>query len=155
MSRIEQALQSLNMTLPEAPKPVAAYVPVRLTGSWAFISGQIPLQEGHLMASGPVPSATSPEMAASAARQCVLNGLAALRTALGGDLDRVVSVVRVGVFVASDPDFTGQPAVADGASKLLVDLLGEAGKHARAAVGSVSLPLGASVEVEMVVEVRD
>lgn len=155
MSRIEQALQSLNMTLPEAPKPVAAYVPVRLTGSLAFISGQIPLQDGDLMASGPVPSATSPEEAASAARQCVLNGLAALRTALGGDLDRLVSVVRVGVFVASDAEFTGQPAVADGASKLLVDLLGEDGKHARAAVGSVSLPLGASVEVEMVVEVRD
>jgi len=152
MSRLEQALHGLNLELPDAPKPVAAYVPIRIAGSMAFVSGQIPLRNGELMASGPVPSQTSPEAAAAAARQCVLNGLAALKTALGGDLDRVASVVRVGVYVASDAGFTGQPAVADGASTLLVDVLGEDGRHARAAVGSVSLPLGASVEVEMIVQ---
>ena len=107
------------------------------------------------MASGPVPSATRPDIATAAARQCVVNALAALRHTLDGDLDRIEGIVRLGVFVASDRDFHGQPAVADGASELLVSLWGEAGRHARAAVGCVALPLGATVEVELVVQLRE
>jgi len=106
------------------------------------------------VATGPVPSATSLDDAKSAARCCAINALAALRAALDGDLDRITGILRVGVFVASDPAFTSQPAVADAVSTLLVEVFGEAGRHARAAVGSVSLPLNASVEVEMVVELR-
>jgi enamine deaminase RidA (YjgF/YER057c/UK114 family) len=154
MSTIDARLAELGITLPEAPKPVAAYVPSVRSGSLLFVSGQVPLREGSLVAEGPVPSATSPEEAAAAARQCVLNGLAVMKAALG-DLDRVRQIVRVGIFVCSDPGFTGQPAVGNGASELLQEVFGEAGRHARAAVGSVALPLGASVEVEFVVEVAD
>ncbi len=153
MTRIETRLADLGISLPDPPLPVAAYVPVRLCGGLAFVSGQIPIQDGDLQAVGAVPSCVSPETAAEAARLCAINGLAALKGALGS-LDRVVGVVRVGVFVASEPGFTDQPAVANGASTLLVDVFGEAGRHARAAVGSVSLPLGVTVEVEMVVEIE-
>lgn len=154
MSTIDARLAELGITLPEAPKPVAAYVPCVRSGSLLFVSGQVPLRDGSLVAEGPVPSVTSPEDAAAAARQCVLNGLAVMKAALG-DLDQVRQVVRVGIFVCSDPGFTGQPAVGNGASELLMEVFGEAGRHARAAVGSVALPLGASVEVEFVVEVAD
>jgi enamine deaminase RidA (YjgF/YER057c/UK114 family) len=146
-------LADLGIELPDPPAPVAAYVPVRVVGGLAFVSGQIPTREGVVQAAGPVPSVVPPEAAVDAARLCAINGLAALRQALGS-LDRVLGVVRVGVFVASDPDFTDQPAIANGASTLLVDVFGEAGRHARAAVGSVSLPLGVTVEVEMVVEIE-
>lgn len=152
MGRIENALQHLKITLPDPPGAVANYLPVRIAGSLAFVSGQIPMVEGELIASGAVPSVVTPDAARAAARQCVINALAALRQALDGDLDQICGVVRLGVFVASDPDFHGQPAVADGASELLVDLWGDAGRHARAAVGCVALPLGATVEVELVVE---
>ncbi len=152
MSRIATRLADLGIELPDPPAPVAAYVPVRITGPLAFVSGQIPMQAGVLKAVGPVPSAVTTEAAAEAARLYAINGLAALQAALG-TLDRVLGVVRVGVFVASDPEFTDQPAVANGASTLLVDVFGEAGRHARAAVGSVSLPLGVSVEVELLVEI--
>jgi len=152
---IDARLADLGISLPEAPRPVAAYVPSVRTGDLLFVSGQLPLRDGALVAEGPVPSATSPEEATAAARQCVLNGLAVMRAALDGDLDRVRRVVRVGIFVCSDPGFTGQPAVGNGASELLMAVFGEAGRHARAAVGSVALPLGASVEVEFVVEVGD
>ncbi len=155
MASIDARLSELGIELPAAPRPVASYVPAVRTGSLLFVSGQVPLREGRLVAEGPVPSVTSPEAAVAAARQCVLNGLAVMRDALGGDLDRVRRIVRVGVFVCSDPGFTGQPGVGNGASDLLVEIFGEAGRHARAAVGSVALPLGASVEVEFVVEVAD
>ena len=151
MSRIESALTALGITLPPAPAPVAAYQPVRMADSLAFVSGQIPMQNGTLVAAGTVPSVISAEDAAAAARICTINGLAALKAALGGNLDRVRTVVRVGGFVASDAGFTGQPQVADGASQLLADVLGDAGRHARAAVGCIALPLGAAVEVEMTV----
>ena len=153
MSMVESRLRDLGITLPEAPRPVAAYMPVRIGAEWAFVSGQIPMQDGVLLATGPVPSSTSPDDAKRAARCCTINALAALREALDGDLDRITGVLRVGVFVASDADFFGQPAIADAVSTLLVEAFGEAGRHARAAVGSVSLPLGATVEVEMVVGV--
>ena len=154
MGAIADRLASLGIELPEAPKPVAAYVPAVRTGNLIAISGQIPMRRGELIASGRVPSVVPVEDAQVAACQCVLNGLAVLHDALDGDLDRVERFVRLGVFVASDPTFTGQPTVANGASELLVEIFGDKGRHARAAVGSVALPLDATVEVEMLVEVR-
>jgi enamine deaminase RidA (YjgF/YER057c/UK114 family) len=148
-----QRLQELGITLPDAPKPVAAYVPAVRTGNLIYVSGQVPLREGALVAAGAVPSQVSIVLATEAARQCAINGLAVLSAALEGDLDRVTRIVRLGVFVCSDPGFTEQPKVANGASTLLQEVFGERGRHARAAVGSVALPLGAAVEVEMLVEV--
>jgi enamine deaminase RidA (YjgF/YER057c/UK114 family) len=155
MSPIAQRLAELKLTLPSAPKPVAAYAPAVRTGNLIFISGQVPFSDGKLVATGPVPSAVTLEAARDAARQCVLNALAVLADQLDGDLDRVKQIVRVGVFVCSDPGFTDQPKVANGASELLQELFGERGRHARAAVGSIALPLGATVEVEMIAEVSD
>lgn len=153
MGRIEHALAEQGITLPAPSGAVANYLPVRLAGNLAFVSGQIPLSEGQLCASGPVPSTITPQAAKAAARQCVINALAALQEALGGELDRIEGIVRLGVFVASDRDFHGQSAVADAASELLVTLWGDAGRHARAAVGCMALPLGATVEVELVVAI--
>ena len=153
MPRIRERLAELGLSLPAAPRPVASYVPSVRAGDLVFISGQIPMREGKLLAAGPVPSKVSPEAARHAARQCALNALAVLAEGLSGDLDRVRRIVRLGVFVASDPGFEGQPQVANGASDLLVEIFGEAGRHARAAVGSIALPLGATVELEMVAQV--
>ena len=150
---ITERLQELNLELPPAPKPVAAYVPSVRTGDLIYISGQVPLRDGELLATGAVPSAVSFEQAREAARQCTLNALAVLAGQLGQDLDRVKQIVRVGVFVCSDPGFTDQPKVANAASELLQEIFGERGRHARAAVGSVALPLGAPVEIEMIAEV--
>lgn len=153
MPRIDERLAELAIDLPDAPKPVAAYVPSVHANGLVFVSGQIPLKEGSLMATGTVPSETDVEMAVAAARQCGINALAVLKSALEGDLDRVQRIVRIGVFVASDPGFTDQPLVANGASELMLDVFGDAGRHARAAVGSIALPLNASVEVELVAQV--
>ena len=153
MPRIDARLDELGIRLPDAPKPVAAYVPSVHAQGLIFISGQIPLKEGSLMATGTVPSETAVDQAVSAARQCAINALAVLKSSLEGDLDRVKRIVRIGVFVASDPGFTDQPLVANGASELMLEVFGDAGRHARAAVGSVALPLNASVEVELVAEV--
>jgi len=154
MGKIATRLEQIGVNLPAPPRPVASYVPAVRSGTLVFVSGQVPIVDGELVARGPVPSAVNPAAATAAARQCAVNALAVLASALDGDLDRVRRIVRVGVFVASDPGFHGQPQVANGASDLLVEVFGEAGRHARAAVGSVALPLGATVEVEMVVEVR-
>jgi enamine deaminase RidA (YjgF/YER057c/UK114 family) len=151
--RIESRLAQLGITLPPAPKPVAAYVPAVRSGNLIFVSGQIPMSSGSLVCKGPVPSAVTLDQAKAAARQCVLNALAAVRDAAGIDLDQISRIVRLGVFVCSDKDFFDQPKVANGASELLQEIFGENGRHARAAVGSIALPLGATVEVEMVVEV--
>jgi enamine deaminase RidA (YjgF/YER057c/UK114 family) len=151
---IHEKLAALGLTLPAAPKPVAAYVPAVRAGNLLFISGQIPTKDGKLLASGRVPSAVSLEQAQAAARQCTLNALAILDDQIGGDWSRLVRIVRVGVFVASDDTFTEQSKVANGASELLAGVLGEAGKHARVAVGVPVLPLGATVEVEFLAEVR-
>jgi enamine deaminase RidA (YjgF/YER057c/UK114 family) len=148
----ESRLQALGLTLPTPSKPVAAYIPCRQVGNLLWVAGQIPLKEGVLLATGPVGDDLSVETAAGCARQCVLNGLAAAKAHLGS-LDRIKSVVRVGVFVACGAEFTQHPKVADGASELLGAVFGEAGKHARAAVGAPSLPLGACVEVELLFEV--
>ncbi len=150
MGRIHDRLHQLGITLPTPPKPVAAYVPCVKAGNLVYVSGQIPFRDGKLIAAGPVPSVVSVDDARAAAHQCALNALAVLATAVDGDLDRVERIVRLGVFVCSDPGFTDQPKVANGASEFVVEVFGEAGRHARAAVGSVALPLGAAVEVEMV-----
>lgn len=152
MSTPSEALAALGLALPTPPKPVAAYIPSVRTGNLVFVSGQLPMREGTLTATGAVPSAVSPEAAKDAARVCALNALAVAAEAAGG-LDRIRRIVRLGVFVQSDPGFTGQPGVANGASELMQSVFGEAGRHARAAVGSVALPLGATVEVDLIAEV--
>ena len=154
MPEIHARLDQLGITLPVAPRPVAAYIPAVRTGNLVVISGQVPFSDGKLLATGQVPSMTGVEAATAAARQCGLNALAVLADQLDGDLDRVERIVRLGVFVASDPSFGEQPAVANGASELMLEVFGEAGRHARAAVGAPSLPLGATVEVEMLAEVK-
>jgi enamine deaminase RidA (YjgF/YER057c/UK114 family) len=131
---------------------VAAYVPFVRTGSLVFVSGQLPMKDG-VMAKGSIPGQVSVEQGAAAARQAALNGLAVLADAAGG-LDRVKRIVRVGVFVCSEAGFIEQPKVANGASELLQQVFGEAGRHARAAVGNIALPLGACVEVELLAEVE-
>jgi enamine deaminase RidA (YjgF/YER057c/UK114 family) len=154
MSNPHDALAGLGLALPPAPKPVAAYVPAVRTGNMVFVSGQLPFSDGALLATGPVPSKVSVEDAQKAARQCALNALSVLADQLGGDLSRVVRIVRLGVFVQSDDRFDGQPKVANGASEFMQQVFGEAGRHARAAVGTNALPLDACVEVEVLAEVR-
>lgn len=148
-------LAALELSLPVAPKPIASYVPAVRTGDLVIVSGQLPMVDGELACTGFVPGDVSVDDAQDAARRCVLNGLAALGALIEGDYDRLVRVVRVGVFVQSDPGFTDQALVANGASNFLQELLGENGRHARAAVGCNALPLGAPVEIEFTFEVRD
>jgi enamine deaminase RidA (YjgF/YER057c/UK114 family) len=155
VSTVAARLKELGIALPAAPKPVAAYVPAVRSGQLVFVSGQLPFANGSLTAAGAVPSKVGLESAQAAARQCVLNGLAVLSDMLGGDLDRVERIVRIGVFVQSDTGYGDQPKVANGASELLQQIFGERGRHARAAVGTNALPLDASVEIEFLVEVRD
>jgi enamine deaminase RidA (YjgF/YER057c/UK114 family) len=151
---IDAKLTELGLTLPEAPKPIAAYVPSMRTGNLLFVSGQLPTKDGNLLATGPVPSATSIDAAQAAARQCVLNALAIVKASLGGDWSKLVKCVRVGAFIQSDPGFAEQAKVANGASELLQQIMGDPGRHARAAVGTNTLPLNASVEVEFLFEVK-
>jgi enamine deaminase RidA (YjgF/YER057c/UK114 family) len=153
MHEIDLALTRLGLTWPEPPRPVASYVRAVRTGNLLFVSGQLPLRDGALLRTGKVPSKVSVADAQTAAAQCALNALAIVRVELGGDLTKLVRVVRLGVFVQCDEGFADQAKVANGASDLLVSLLGEKGRHARAAVGTHALPLDAPVEVEMIVEV--
>lgn len=148
----EQRLTELGLTLPDVVPPVAAYVPAVRSGGFVFTAGQIPMRDGSLVAVGKVGGEVTPEQAYDAARQCALNGLAAVRSVVG-DLSSVRRIVKVVVFVASTPDFTGQPGVANGASELLGEVFGDAGVHARSAVGVSVLPLDSAVEVELTVEV--
>lgn len=150
---IEAKLQELGLTLPEAPKPVAAYVPFVQTGNLIVISGQLPFKDRHLVATGKVASKVQQSLARSAARQCFLNALSVLGDAIDGDWNRLTRIVRLGIFVQSDDDFYDQPKVANGASELCQELFGDAGKHARAAVGVNVLPLNATVELELTAEV--
>lgn len=149
---VEERLATLGIELPPAARPVASYVPVVVSGGFAFVAGQVPLDEGKPTATGRVGESVSLEDAQRLARRCALQALAALREELGS-LDRVRRIVKVTVWVAAPEGFTEQPQVANGASDLLVEVFGEAGKHARAAVSSPSLPLGVPVEVELVAEV--
>ncbi|MFF7247652.1 RidA family protein [Embleya sp. NPDC008237] len=148
----EQRITELGLTLPGVVPPVAAYVPAIRTGNYIHTSGQLPMIEGKLPATGKVGAEVTPEEAKQLARQCALNALAAVKAELG-DLSLVRRVVKVVGFVASAPDFTGQPGVVNGASELLGEVFGEAGRHARSAVGVAVLPLDAPVEVEILVEV--
>jgi enamine deaminase RidA (YjgF/YER057c/UK114 family) len=146
-------LQSLGITLPPVSGPFGAYVPARRAGNLIFVAGQLPMKDGKLMATGPVPSRCSLDDARAAARQCVINAIAAVQMLPGG-VDTIAGVVRVGAFVNSDNAFTDQPKVADAASELLRELFGDAGQHARAAVGVNTLPRDASVEIEVIFEAR-
>lgn len=152
MGAVEDRLAEVGLEVPEVAAPVASYVPAVRTGSYVYTSGQVPLRGGQLIATGKVGGAVSPEDATACARQCALNAIAAVKAELG-DLDAVKRVVKVVCFVASEAGFTGQPQVANGASDLLATAFGDAGAHARSAVGVAVLPLDAPVEVEIVVEV--
>ena len=150
----ENRLRELGIELPPAPAPVASYVPVVVSSGLAYVSGQVPMAEGQLLWTGKLGAELDLEAGAEAARRCALQALSALRAELGS-LDRVRRIVKVSVYVASDRGFTDQPKVANGASDLLVQVFGDAGRHARAAVGVAELPLGGPVEVEVVAEVED
>ena len=152
MSTPEERLAALGLTLPEVAAPVAAYVPAVRTGSYVYTSGQLPMVGGALVATGKVGAEIDAETAKGLARTCALNAMAAVKSVVG-DLSKVTRVVKVVGFVASAPGFTGQPVVVNGASELLGEVFGEAGQHARSAVGVAVLPLDAPVEVEVVVEV--
>ena len=152
MSTPEERLSELGLSVPEVAAPVAAYVPAVRSGSQVFTSGQLPMRQGQLLLTGKVGGEVSLEEAVDCARQCALNALAAVRAEVG-DLSAVVRVVKVVVFVASTPDFTAQPQVANGVSELLGEVFGVQGRHARSAVGVSVLPLDAPVEVELLVEV--
>jgi enamine deaminase RidA (YjgF/YER057c/UK114 family) len=148
----EERLAELGLAVPEVAKPLASYVPAVRSGQHVYTAGQLPLREGELITTGKVGGEVTEEQALECARQCGLNALAAVRAEVG-ELSAIKRVVKVVVFVASTPDFTGQPAVANGASDLFGEVFGEAGRHARSAVGVASLPRDAPVEVELVVEV--
>ncbi|WP_426226586.1 RidA family protein [Pseudarthrobacter sp. DSP2-3-2b1] len=160
VSAVEQRLAELGLTLPEVAAPVAAYVPAVISGNHVYTSGQLPFVNGKLEATGKVSTGTegyaeeptvSPEDAQRFAAICAVNALAAVKSVIG-DLDRITRIVKVVGFVSSDPTFTGQPGVINGASDLLGRVLGEAGQHARSAVGVAVLPLDSPVEVELIAE---
>jgi enamine deaminase RidA (YjgF/YER057c/UK114 family) len=147
-----ERLAELGLTLPAVVPPVAAYVPAVRTGNYVYTSGQLPLVDGKLQGTGKVGAGVTQAEAAALARIAGLNALAAAASAAGG-LDAIMRIVKVTCFVASDPSFTGQAQVANGASELLIEVLGDAGRHARSAVGMAVLPLDTPVEVELIAEV--
>jgi enamine deaminase RidA (YjgF/YER057c/UK114 family) len=152
---IAKKLMELGWSLPPAPKPVGAYVPAVVIGNLLFISGQLPMSGGKLLAEGKVPTPVSIEAAQKAAAQCAVNALAIVGAELSGDWNRLVRVVRLGMFVQCADDFHDQAKVANGASELLQQLLGEAGRHARVTVGTNALPLNAAVEAEFLFEIKE
>lgn len=151
MATVDERLAELGLSLPDVAKPAGAYVPAITTGNLVFTAGQLPSTAGVLPATGKVGAEVAPEDAKQYARVCVLNGLAAAQSVIGS-LDRITKVVKVVGFVSSDPAFTGQPGVINGASELLGEIFGDAGQHARSAVGVAVLPLDAPVEIEFVFE---
>jgi enamine deaminase RidA (YjgF/YER057c/UK114 family) len=152
MSQIEQKIIDLGFVLPETAKPLAAYIPAVQSGNLVFTSGQLPMIDGSLAETGKVGGSVSPERAKELATVCALNALAAVKTVIG-DLDKIKRIVKVVGFVSSVSEFTGQPAVVNGASEFLGAVFGEKGIHARSAVGVAVLPLDAPVEIELIVEV--
>jgi enamine deaminase RidA (YjgF/YER057c/UK114 family) len=150
---IEERLAGRGIELPSPPAPFAAYVPVVLSGNLAFVAGQVASAEGKLLFTGRLGETVDLVTGAAAARRCALQALSALRDALGS-LDRIRRIVKLTVFVASAPDFTDQPKVANGASEVLIEVFGEEGRHARSAVGVAALPLGGPVEVEVIAEIE-
>ena len=153
MSKIESQLGKIGLKLPEIPKPVAAYVPAKQSGKLVFTAGQLPIVNGELISKGILGQDVEVEEANKAAQVCTLNALAAIKGVIG-DLDRIKQIVRVVGYVASIPTFTQQPAVVNGASELLLKIFGDSGKHARSAVGMAVLPMNASVEIELTVEIE-
>jgi len=153
MSTFEERLKRMGLELPEPPKPVAAYIPVKRVGDFAVVSGQLPIRDGKLVYVGKVGAERTLKDGYEAARLCALNALAALKGALGS-LEEIEEIVQVRGFVSCTPEFHDHPQVLNGASEMLVELFGERGRHARAAVGAASLPKDATVEVELVVRVR-
>jgi len=150
---IKEKLASMNIVLPAVSGPFGSYIPAKRVGNLVFVAGQLPMKDGKLMTTGQVPSKCSIDLAKEAAKQCVINGLAAV-TSLPGGIDQLIGVARVGAFVSSDTSFTDQPGIANAASELLKEIFGEAGTHARAAVGVNVLPRDASVEIEFIFEAR-
>ena len=150
---IEEKIKELEFELPEVAKPLAAYIPAKQVGNLVMTSGQVPLVKGVINYAGKVGAELSEEDGQKAAQICALNCLAAIKGVIG-ILDRIVEVVKLTVFVASAEDFTSQPKVANGASELIGKIFGDSGKHVRSAVGVTSLPLNASVEIEMIVRVE-
>ncbi|MBI5698098.1 MAG: RidA family protein [Thaumarchaeota archaeon] len=151
---IEDKLKQLNITLPTPPKPAGSYIPVVISGNLAFVSGQIPMQDGKVSFTGKVPSEKSIEEAQKAARLCMINILAQLKANLGS-LDKITKIVRVSGFVNCTPEFSEHPKVINAASDLLFEIFGESGKHTRIAVGVSSLPLNSTVEIDMIAEFTD
>jgi enamine deaminase RidA (YjgF/YER057c/UK114 family) len=154
MSQAEQKLAALGLELPVAAAPVANYVGYTVSGKTVYVSGQLPFRDGKVAYAGRLGAGLSVEDGYAAGRQCGLNILAQLKAACGGDLDRVARVLRLGGFVNSSPEFTDAPKCVNGASDLMVAVFGDAGRHARAAVGVASLPAGAAVEVDAIVELK-
>jgi enamine deaminase RidA (YjgF/YER057c/UK114 family) len=152
VSGAAERLAALGLTLPPVAAPVAAYVPAVRTGNYVYVSGQLPLVDGKLQATGKVGASIGAQEAAALARICALNGLAAAAGAAGG-VDAIARIVKVTCFVASEPTFTGQAQVANGASEFFIEVLGDAGRHARSAIGMAVLPLDSPVEVELIAEV--
>lgn len=148
---IEDKLKQLNITLPTPPKPAGSYIPVVISGNLAFVSGQIPMQDGKVLYTGKVPLEKSIEEAQSAAKLCAINLLAQLKANLGS-LDKITKIVRVSGFVNCTPEFSEQPKIINAASDLFFEIFGEKGKHSRIAVGVSSLPLNSTVEIDMIVE---
>ncbi len=150
---VDGRISELGIELPPAPAPVGAYVPYVISGSLMFISGQIPIKDGAMIYEGKVPGEVSIEQGRECAALCFLNAVAQAKAALG-DLERVERIVRMSGYVTSSEDFTAQPLVVNGASDLAVEIFGEAGRHARVAVGVAELPMGAPVELEVILEVK-
>ena len=148
---IDEKLKSLGITLPTPPKPAGSYIPVVISGNLAFVSGQIPIQDGKVTFTGKVPTEKTVEEAQGAAMVCAINMLAQLKANLGS-LDRISKIVRVSGFVNSTGDFTEQPKIINAASDLFFEIFGEKGKHSRIAVGVSSLPLNSTVEIDMIAE---
>src|SRR5688572_12629042 len=153
MSAVAKKLNTLNIHIPQSVMPAANYIPYTVTGNLVFISGQLPMKDGKPQDIGKVGKDFTIEQAQRTARLCGINILSHLSAACGGNLDRVKRCVRLGVFVNSAPGFTDQPKVANGVSDMMVELFGDAGKHARAAVGVAQLPLGVAVEVDATFEI--
>lgn len=151
---IEEKIKELGFEVPEVAKPLAAYIPAKKVGNLVMTSGQVPLVKGEIKYKGKVGKDLSEEDGIKAAQVCALNCLAAIKS-VAGNLDSIVEVEKLTVFVASAEDFTAQPKVANGASELIGQIFGEAGKHVRSAVGVTALPLNSAVEIEMIVKVSD
>lgn len=150
---IEEKIKELGFDLPQVARPLAAYIPAKQVGNLIMTSGQVPVVNGEIKYKGKIDQDLSEEDGQKAAQICALNCLAAIKDIVG-DLDKINEVVKLTVFVASSPDYTSQPKVANGASELVTKIFGEKGKHARSAVGVTALPLGAAVEIEMIVSLK-